>query len=177
MGRRLADVPLTAIHHSAVPRAVQTVELIRESCPDIPIHSSPDLGDYVPPVPDLSLLPEVYARFLDGVSVDEFREGATLAATAIERLARPADTLRRPTSSIVTHNFLIAWFVRHALDAPDARWLGLNQGNGALTTILYRPDRPPALVTFNDMNHLPPSLRWTGFPPELRIWHSRDRCR
>jgi serine/threonine-protein phosphatase PGAM5 len=33
--------------------------------------------------------------------------------------------------------------------------------------ILYRPDRPPTLVSYNDMSHLPARLRWTGFPAEL----------
>jgi len=63
-----------------------------------------------------------------------------LAAAAIERHAVTADEDRHEL--IVTHNFLIGWFVRHALAAPDWRWLGLNQGNCALTVILYRPDRP-----------------------------------
>jgi serine/threonine-protein phosphatase PGAM5 len=70
---------------------------------------------------------------------------------------------------IVTHNFLIAWFVRHALDAPPERWVGLNQGNCALTVILYRSGRPPSLMAFNDMGHLPSRLRWTGFPPEQHV--------
>ena len=65
---------------------------------------------------------------------------------------------------IVTHNFLIGWFIRHALDAPDWRWIGLNQQNCALTVILYQPGLPPSLVTFNDAAHLPDQLRWTGFP-------------
>lgn len=68
---------------------------------------------------------------------------------------------------IVTHNFLIGWFVRHALDAPDERWMGLNQCNGGLTVILYRTGQPASLVSFNDVGHLPPSLRWTGFPAEI----------
>jgi probable phosphoglycerate mutase len=59
--------------------------------------------------------------------------------------------------------------VRDALDAPDARWLGLNAANCALTVIQYRPGVPPALISFNDTGHLPPDLRWTGFPPDLHI--------
>jgi serine/threonine-protein phosphatase PGAM5 len=70
---------------------------------------------------------------------------------------------------IITHNFLAGWFVRHALDAPEHRWLGLNHGNCALTVILYRPDRPPALLSFNDVGHLPAELRFTGVPSALHI--------
>ena len=58
--------------------------------------------------------------------------------------------------------------MRHALDAPPSRWLGLNSGNAALTVIEYRPALPPTLVLFNDMSHLPADLRWTGFPEAVR---------
>lgn len=34
----------------------------------------------------------------------------------------------------------------------------LNAGNCSLTTIRYRPDRPPQLLHFNDTAHLPPQL-------------------
>ncbi len=69
---------------------------------------------------------------------------------------------------LVTHAFQVAWLVRHALDAPPARWLGLNSGNAALTVIEYRDGLPPTVVLFNDMGHLPGDLRWTGFPPSAR---------
>ena len=97
----------------------------------------------------------------------ELAAGAELARAATGRFAVPAGA---PTHElIVTHAFLIGWFVRHALDAPDDRWLGLNHANCAVTTILYRRARPPALMVFNDQSHLPPALRWTGFPPDLTV--------
>jgi serine/threonine-protein phosphatase PGAM5 len=101
----------------------------------------------------------------EAYSPEERAEGAELAAAAIRRYARPAD--RDGSELIVTHNFLIGWFVRHALGAPDERWMGLNQCNGGLTVILYRTGQPASLVSFNDVGHLPPSLRWTGFPAEI----------
>jgi probable phosphoglycerate mutase len=30
--------------------------------------------------------------------------------------------------------------------------------------IAYQPATPPSLISFNDAGHLPPALRWTGFP-------------
>lgn len=164
LGQRLAAVPLTAIHHGPLPRAANTARLISQFCPDVPVHCSEVVGDYVPPVPRPQDLPRDYARFLADVTPDEYARGATLAAAAIERHTAPVETDTHEL--IVTHSFLVAWFVRHALDAPDWRWLGLNAGNCALTTILYRPHRPPTLVGFNDMAHLPTALRWTGFPVE-----------
>lgn len=167
LGQRLRDVPLAAIHHSPLPRAAHTARLVGESLPGVPLADSAEVGDYIPPVPDPQALPEAYARFLGGVTADDYAYGAKQAAAALARHALPTDV--ETHELIITHTFLIAWFVRHALDAPHWRWLGLNAGNCALTTILYRPNRTPLLLTFNDMAHLPPALRWTGFPPELHV--------
>ena len=55
---------------------------------------------------------------------------------------------------LITHNFVIGWFVRHVLDAPVWRWIGLNQANCAITIVQWDSDRPPTLVSFNDIGHL-----------------------
>jgi serine/threonine-protein phosphatase PGAM5 len=167
VGERLRGIPVSAIHHSPLARAVQTAELIAGCLPGVPVYSSDVLADYVPAVPDPDIVPQAYAWVVDNYSPAELANGPALAAAAIERHAVAAD--HDTHELIITHNFLIGWFVRHALGAPDWRWVGLNQANGALTVILYRPNRPASLVSFNDMGHLPMPLRWTGFPPELRV--------
>jgi hypothetical protein len=35
--------------------------------------------------------------------------------------------------------------------------------------IRYSPGRPAALLTYNDLSHLPAELRWTGFPPDFYV--------
>jgi broad specificity phosphatase PhoE len=134
-------------------------------------------GDYIPADLDPAGLPPSYARLVSSYTVRERKQGAALAQAAIERFARPpeespAGPEESPAADvhelIVTHNFLIGWFVRHALDAPDWRWIGLNQQNCALTVLLYQPGLPPSLVSFNDAAHLPGQLRWTGFPAQRR---------
>lgn len=122
------------------------------------------VGDYPPSAPGPADLPPAYAAFLGGFPAAELTRGPRLAAAAVERFTRPEGS----PDLIVTHAFLVAWFVLHALDAPSARWLGLNAANAALTVIRYRPERPPSLHLFNDLAHLPPDLHWTGFPPALR---------
>ena len=108
-------------------------------------------------------------------TITERNEGAALAQAAIEQYAGVGEeTAGQPGPDavrhelIVTHNFLIGWFIRQALVAPDWRWLGLNQQHCALTVILYQTGRPASLVSFNDAAHLPRPLRWTGFPERLR---------
>ncbi|GAB2951139.1 histidine phosphatase family protein [Nonomuraea fastidiosa] len=166
LGRRLAEHPITAVHHSPLPRAAATAEIVAAHLPGAAVRSGEVYGDYVPAAPPREELPPRHAAFLDGFTETELASGPPLAAEAIARHAGPAAA--ETHELIVTPNYLIAWFVRHALGAPDARWMGLNQGNCALTAILYRPEAPPSLLFFNDMSHLPPDLRWTGFPAALR---------
>jgi probable phosphoglycerate mutase len=156
---RLAAVPLAAVTHSPLPRAVQTAAAWPQAQPSIVV------GDYPPYVPEQ--VPATFAPVIEGWSADELRDGPRLAAQALARFAVPAE--RETHELVITHSFLIGWFVRDALGAPPERWMGLNTGNAALTVIRYSDDRPPALMLHNDMSHLPPVLRWTGFPPHLRL--------
>jgi broad specificity phosphatase PhoE len=167
LGERLRGVPFAAVSHSPLRRAAQTAELIAESLPGVPVSPSELLADCVPSAPDRDLLPPAWAEFLDGLPAAERTQGPARAAAAVERYAGPAGEDRREL--VVTHNFLIGWFVRDAMDAPAWRWLGLNQYHCALTVVLYRPGRPSSLVGYNDVGHLPPALRGTDHPPELRV--------
>jgi serine/threonine-protein phosphatase PGAM5 len=162
LGARLAGVHFAAVRHSPLTRAAQTARVLGEHLPRVPLVADEMVGDYVPFVPPH--LPPVWDTYFEGFSPDELAQGASAATAAIARHTHP----HAAPELIVTHSFLIAWFVRHALDAPPARWLGLNSGNCGLTVIRYVEGRPPSLVLFNDMGHLPPDMQWTGFPPHLR---------
>ncbi|WP_409240383.1 histidine phosphatase family protein [Streptomyces sp. PA5.6] len=173
LGERLRGTPFAAIHHGPLPRAEQTATLISDALDgNAPLIRSAPAGDYLPYIPRTEELPpetadatlERLARFPDA----EREEGPALAAEALSRFTGPVPGHTPRHELLVTHNFLTAWLVRAALDAPPARWLGLNHGNAALTVIRYTPGRPAALVLYNDMGHLPEALRWTGFPPGLR---------
>ncbi|GGM13952.1 MULTISPECIES: histidine phosphatase family protein [Micromonospora] len=168
LAERLRDLPLDAVCHGPLRRAAETAELVVSARPDLPGYASELAGDYLPDDTDPTGLPPAYAEFLSGFSERERTDGPGLAAEAVRRFTSvPAEGDRREL--VITHNFLIAWLVRHALAAPPPRWLGLNSHNCGLTAILYRPDRPPTLLAFNDTGHLPWELRGTGLPPELRF--------
>ena len=130
-------------------------------------------GDYVPHLPDRDEVPDAWAdavlSFLADVSEDEASLGAHLAARAIDLLAGPAVEGREPVDVVITHAFTIGWLVRHAVDAPAWRWFPPNQCHAGLTVIRYEHNGPPSVVVVNDMAHLPPELRWTGFPEHLRV--------
>ena len=92
-----------------------------------------------------SLTPEPRAQMSDAVS---------------EFLARKRGEVHE---LLITHNFVIAWFVREVLQAPDWRWMTLNQAHCGLTVIAQKQGRPWTLLSHNDLAHLPVELR-TGLP-------------
>jgi serine/threonine-protein phosphatase PGAM5 len=167
-GQRLKDVPFSGIYHGPLPRAAQTADLIAASLPGVAVSVCELAGDYVPSAPDPGDLPPSFAHFLAGFSAAELTDGPKLAAAALERFARPGGERSDTYELVVTHNLLIGWFVSQALCAPSWRWLGVNQMNCAVTVIAYPPGLPSELISFNDAGHLPPELRWTGFPAAVR---------
>jgi probable phosphoglycerate mutase len=173
LGRRLRDRGIATVYHGPLPRATQTAHRVGEQLVGTPPLIELDAaGDFIPHMPTRDELPDDYAdfllRFLDGVTREEAARGRDLARQAIDRFTGPVagDTDRHEL--LITHNFLIAWLVCHALGTLAWRWLGLNFGNAALTVIRYAPGRPASPLIYNDMDHLSPELRWSGFPRELR---------
>ena len=119
------------------------------------------LFDCIPsgPTPDM---PKAFESFFGAVTDAEIEAGRAQMDDAVERVPARRRWATGTTCSI-THNFVIGWFVRHVFDAPDWRWLGLNQANCGLTIIRVRSAKPPVLVVHNDLGHLPVELR-TGLP-------------
>lgn len=166
LGERLAGLPVDAVWHSPLPRAAASARVIGGHLPDVPVAEADELVDHVPYVPPGADLPPAWAGFFDGYDAAERALGERLSEALVTRFAKPAEAETHEV--LVTHAFQVAWLLRQALDAPPTRWVGLNNGNAALTVIEYRDGLPPAVVLFNDMGHLPQDLRWTGFPPSAR---------
>ncbi len=174
LGRRLQDVPFSTVHHGQLPRAAQTARLVKDQLKkEAPLEVSDAAGDYVPHVPERDELPAESAdyllRFLQQATAEELERGPELGRLALECFSGPVDGEDEQHELLVTHNFLVGWLVRHAMDAPEWRWLSLTQCNAALTVLRYAPGRPASVLLYNDMRHLTAELRWTGFPAELRI--------
>ena len=175
LGEYLSSKPITVVSHGPLARAAQTARLIAQAHggAGLEVCMQEAAGDYLPYAPERGELPEQVAdraERLVGVYGPEERErGAKLAAEAQRRFTGPVAGDVDRHELVVTHNFLVGWLVRDALDAPAWRWLGVNQANCGLTVIRYAPDRPSSVLVLNDLTHLPAELRWTGFPPELRV--------
>ncbi|GAA3770257.1 histidine phosphatase family protein [Micromonospora maritima] len=168
LGERLRSARLDAVHHGPLARAAETAALVAKELPGVPVHEDERAGDHMPHDTDPTGLPARYAAFLAEFTEAERRDGPRVTAEAVARFATaPAEGDVREL--VVTHNFLVAWLVRHALEAPERRWIGLNHANCALTVIRYSDAGPPTVVALNDAAHLPPDLRATGFPDDYRF--------
>ncbi|MEH1165680.1 histidine phosphatase family protein [Micromonospora sp. CPCC 205539] len=173
LGERLRGRPFAAVHHSPLRRAAETAELVAASLPGVPVYGTELAGDHLPHDTDPAGLPPRYAEFLAGFSAVERADGPRVTAAAVGEFTGPVDDGAEEAEPVrelvVTHNYLIAWLVRHALDAPERRWLGLNQHNTGLTVIRYGSAGPPNLIAFNDVAHLPVELRGTGLPSDYLV--------
>ncbi|MDG4835502.1 histidine phosphatase family protein [Micromonospora sp. WMMD967] len=173
LGERLRGRRFAAVHHGPLRRAAQTAELVAASLPEVPVYETELAGDHLPHDTDPTGLPPAYATFLAQFTAAQRVDGPQVTAAAVRRFAGPAVEARAGDEPVrelvVTHTFLIGWLVRHALDAPERRWLGLNSHNAGLTVIRYSPSGPPNLLAVNDVAHLPPELRTTGLPPDYLV--------
>jgi len=160
IAERLGGVPFTGAWHSPLRRAAETAHVFSQMLPALEPKPSALLFDCVPsgPTPDM---PKAFDSWFHSVTQAEIEAGSAQMADAVGEWFSPAREDRHDL--LITHNFVIAWFVRHAFDAPEWRWLGLNQAHCGLTIIRVRSAKPPVLVAHNDLAHLPVELR-TGMP-------------
>lgn len=160
IAKRLADVPFTEAWHSPLKRASETAEIITQNLPGIQSRPSALLFDCIPsgPTPDM---PKYFESFFGSFTEAQLEAGEAQMDDAVAEFMAPIGEERHDL--LITHNFVIAWFVRHVMDAPTWRWLGLNQANCGLTIIRLRTAKPPMLIMHNGTNHLPLELR-TGTP-------------
>ncbi len=160
IAERLSGVPITRSWHSPLQRAAETADLMTVRMPALASEPSTLLMDCIPcgPTPDM---PAAFEPFFGAITPAQIEAGEAQMADAVAEFLAPAREDRHDL--LITHNFVIAWFVREVFGAPSWRWLGLNQANCGLTIIRVRSAKPPVLVTHNDLGHLPVELR-TGLP-------------
>lgn len=158
LGGRLRGVPLAAVSHSPLRRAASTAEQLAEFLPGVPVRVSEHLRDRTPvPPPDRAdLVPRRLLPWFAQVPAAERDPDGVAVTAAVGHFGAVGGTDRREL--LVTHAFVLGWFVRQALDAPWSRWIDLQPLHAAVTVIRYESDHPPALLTFNDTGHLPPEL-------------------
>jgi probable phosphoglycerate mutase len=150
LGERLRDEGAVEVRHGPRRRAAQTAAVLGELC-GTPVVADPVLDDRTPvPAPNQeALYPDWMRTWFFAVPEDERDEGGTRLSAAVE--ACLADDL---PLVLVTHAFVVAWFVQQILGAPVAAWTSIAAANAGLTTIIRRRGRSPQLAGVNDVGHL-----------------------
>jgi probable phosphoglycerate mutase len=168
LGGRLRGLQLDGIHHSRAARAEQTAQILARHFPQVPIQASDLLQDRTP-TPKTAAGEEYSSAeraWLAGVPAAESDPGGAQISRAIEHFS----TLGPGSHLLISHAFVVGWFVRSALGSPVRSWLGLNPFNAALTVIRYRPEHPEQkinLISFNDVGHLPAEFRGPAPAPAI----------
>ena len=160
IAERLSGVPLTGAWHSPLQRAQETASIMTASMPDLHPQPSALLFDCIPsgPTPDM---PHAFQPFFGSVTEAQIDAGQAQMTDAVAEWLTPSREDRH--TLLITHNFVISWFVREVLGAPDWRWMTLNQAHCGLSVIAQKQGRPWTLISHNDLGHLPMELR-TGLP-------------
>jgi serine/threonine-protein phosphatase PGAM5 len=154
LGARLSGVTFDVVRHGPLRRAAETARIVASYLPGVPVTVSDFLDDRTPVPPDnhRDIIPSQYRWFLDTVPEEERDPGARQLDAAFAGLFVTGETDR--CELLITHGFVIGWFVRHVVDAPWWRWMSLSQANCALTIVRVSAGEPLALVAFNDTGHL-----------------------
>lgn len=155
LGERLRGGDAVEVRHSPRRRAAQTAAVLGELC-GRPVVADPVLDDRTPvPAPGQEAsYPEWMRTWFLAVPEDERDEGGVRLSAAVEACLGDDRPL-----VLVTHAFVVAWFVQQVLGAPMTAWTSIAAGNAGLTTIVRRPGRSPQLAGVNDVGHLPPAGR------------------
>ncbi len=156
LAERLGGVPFDNVWHSPLQRAVETAGIMAEHLPALDPQPTPLLFDCIPTgySPEM---PSTFKAFFNSVTEDQVDAGEAQMVDAVSEFLSPTREVTHDL--LITHNFVIGWLVREALNAPDWRWVGINQAHCGLTIISMKTGRPAELVTHNDLGHLPVELR------------------
>ncbi len=162
---RLSGLPLDAVWHSPLLRANETARAIAGRLPAVDPEPTALLFDCVP-TGMTEETPAAFEPFFGSVTEAEIDAGRAQMSDAVnEFLVRKTGEVHEV---LITHNFVISWFVREVLGAPEWRWMTLNQSHCGLTVIAQKQGRPWTLLTHNDTGHLPVELR-TGIPDAMPV--------
>jgi len=157
---RLGGVPFDAAWTSPLQRARETARIISERLPAVVPEPSALLMDCYPSGAEPGI-PHAFQSFFRSIRPEEVEAGEAQMADAVAEWFSPSREDRHDL--LITHNFVIAYFVREVFGAERWRWVGHNVANCGLTIIRIRSAKPPVLITHNDLAHLVPELR-TGLP-------------
>jgi broad specificity phosphatase PhoE len=162
IAERLAGTPFSVVHHSDLPRAVETAQLMAKR------FAREEQAGQAAPRP-LRLKSSTLLR--EGIPSGPAHWGPLSAeqrahrARTKQRMDQAFDKYFRPSTRqrlelVVAHGNLIRYLIRRCLgDAPERWWrMDVHQCSLSIVAILP-PPRHGVLIRFNDTGHLPSHLQ------------------
>lgn len=150
--QRIAQLSVSRIYSSDLPRAVQTAEIIRNALGDVPYVKDPGLR-------------ECYLEGLSSrkVPFELIKAGERQADAAFTKYFRPvydADDVE----IVVSHGNLIRYLISRVLGRPRESSIRMRTLNCGISEVQVEKDGQIWVMSYNDVGHLPPNLVTVGVP-------------
>jgi serine/threonine-protein phosphatase PGAM5 len=149
--QRLRSLPITAIHYSSLPRAVETAEIIAQAFPDVPFHKTRLLWECFP------CLPSNLSEFAPKIPAEKLAEYRAQAESAFDRYFKRARG-KDKYEILVCHGNIIRYFVCRVLQVPPEAWLNMDSDKCGISEVKIGSDGRMWLLSYNDIGHLPHPL-------------------
>jgi probable phosphoglycerate mutase len=148
----LRHLPVTAIHHSPLRRAVQTAAAVSALLPEVPLMVSPLLSECIPG------FPTEYAGHFTHLTAERIARDQAQVDAAFRTYVVPAGG---PVvhDVIICHGNIIRALMMRVLRVSPERWVHAITHNGGISEVLIDTAGQPFLVSFNETSHLPADLR------------------
>jgi serine/threonine-protein phosphatase PGAM5 len=144
--------PITAIHASTMPRALETAQIIAGELPNVPLHPSDDLWECLPHIPPR------YAKHFSGYAPEAIAQDRLHAERAFAKYFQPSTATQDQVELIVAHGTLIRYFVCRVLEIEPEAWASMDICNCSISEILIEANGHMTLISHNDIGHLPTHL-------------------
>jgi broad specificity phosphatase PhoE len=154
LAARLRSRSITDVWHGPRRRAAETAA-IAASVLGVGEARSSGLLDDRTPVPSAARAegyPAARGPWFEQVPAEERDEDGVQLTAAWRQLVCEAAADRELL--LVTHAFVVAWFVREVLRAPASAWTNLLVANTGLTVVGWDRDGAACVEAFNDTGHL-----------------------
>lgn len=148
--KRLARLPIAAIHHSDLRRAAETAEIIGEALPGVSRRAARVLRECLPGAPTGA------SGYFDDVPAEDLEAGVAQVAAAFARFFKPARGER--SEVLVAHGNLIRALVLSSLGAPVGLWLNMDIHQCGISIVQIVDGGEAQLMAHNDTGHLPPHM-------------------
>ena len=159
VARAFKHIPVTAIHVSTLPRAVQTAEPLVKVFPEARVDYTQRLLECIPP-----LVPELREAFFKNVPEEDLRRHYWHAERAFTTYVRRT-TGPDKHEVLIGHGNLIRYLVCRAMDVDATAWSALTSFNCGITRILIESNGLCSLISYNELGHLPPDLLTDNLVP------------